>query len=327
MTEAEYSCMSAFDAVNTSVLEAPRLRLRRLREDDAPALCAVLDDWQVARYSALIAHPYDLSDAENFIEQARLDRLANTRQVFAIERRIEGDLIGTVEIHMGPGDDMLGYFLGGAFWGRGYGTEAVLAMVRFAFGRAGHGTVSAAVHPDNPVSMRVLEKAGFVRSHTNNQLPGRCQAVEAHVFTLDAAVWQAREDARPKLLVTAVALVDVDGRVLMARRPAGKSMAGLWEFPGGKVEASETPEEALVRELREELGVDISESCLAPFSFASHAYEDFHLIMMVYVCRTWKGTLRAQEGQTLKWLRPMRLNQLPMPPADIPLVAMLMDFL
>ena len=132
---------------------------------------------------------------------------------------------------------------------------------------------------------------------------------------------------RPLLLVAAVALVDVDGRVLVAQRPAGKSMAGLWEFPGGKVHAGETPEAALVRELAEELGVDITESCLAPLTFASHAYDDFHLLMPLFVCRVWRGTPTPLEGQSLAWKRPVALATLPMPPADRPLVALLRDFL
>ena len=129
------------------------------------------------------------------------------------------------------------------------------------------------------------------------------------------------------VLVVAVALVDADGRVLLARRPEGKPMAGLWEFPGGKIRAGERPEAALVRELKEELAIDTTESCLAPFTFASHAYEDFHLVMPLFVCRVWKGAVTAKEGQELKWVRPNRMANLPMPPADAPLVAMLRDLL
>ena len=132
---------------------------------------------------------------------------------------------------------------------------------------------------------------------------------------------------RPLLLVAAVALVDIDGRVLLARRPPGKVMAGLWEFPGGKVLEGETPEAALIRELREELAIDTATSCLAPFTFASHAYDDFHLLMPLYLCRKWQGTPRPLEGQELTWVRPNRLRDYPMPPADRPLVAMLRDFL
>ena len=128
-------------------------------------------------------------------------------------------------------------------------------------------------------------------------------------------------------LVVACALVDKDGRVLVAERPAGKSMAGLWEFPGGKVEAHETPEAALIRELKEELLIDVTAACLAPLSFASHAYDDFHLLMPLYVCRKWDGQVTPQEGQQTQWLRPRDLFDLPMPPADKPLIAALRDAL
>lgn len=129
------------------------------------------------------------------------------------------------------------------------------------------------------------------------------------------------------VLVSAVALVDIDGRVLLAQRPEGKSMSGLWEFPGGKVEAGETPEAALIRELHEELGIDTSASCLAPLAFASHSYADFHLLMPLFACRRWTGTVTPREGQTLAWVRALDLARYPMPPADIPLIPILRDWL
>ena len=129
------------------------------------------------------------------------------------------------------------------------------------------------------------------------------------------------------LLVVAVALIDTDGRVLLAKRPEGKTLAGLWEFPGGKLEPGERPEQALIRELKEELSIDVTESCLAPLTFASHAYEEFHLLMPLYVCRRWKGDVMSSEGQLLKWVRAKDLRNYPMPPADKPLIPHLQDLL
>jgi 8-oxo-dGTP diphosphatase len=129
------------------------------------------------------------------------------------------------------------------------------------------------------------------------------------------------------LIVAACALIDVDGRVLIGERPAGKALAGLWEFPGGKVEAGETPEDCLIRELREELGIEVAQACLAPFVFASHAYDDLHLLMPLYLCRRWEGFVQAKEHAALAWVRPAEMEAYPMPPADAPLVAWLRDLL
>ena len=132
---------------------------------------------------------------------------------------------------------------------------------------------------------------------------------------------------KPLLLVAAAAITDADRRVLIAQRPQGKSMAGLWEFPGGKVEAGETPEETLVRELREELGIEVCLECLSPFVFASHAYEKFHLLMPVFLCAKWEGEIQPREGQAIEWVRASKLRDYPMPPADLPLIPHLRDLL
>ncbi|WP_246164004.1 (deoxy)nucleoside triphosphate pyrophosphohydrolase [Roseospira marina] len=145
---------------------------------------------------------------------------------------------------------------------------------------------------------------------------------------MDRAAWESDRAARARLLlVVAAALVDADGRVLLTRRPEGKPMAGLWEFPGGKVQDGETPERALVRELEEELGIDTRTSCLAPLTFASHAYESFHLLMPLFVLRTWTGRVTPREGQEIAWVRAARLRDYPMPAADPPLIPALQDLL
>ena len=147
---------------------------------------------------------------------------------------------------------------------------------------------------------------------------------------METGCWQATErdiEAKPIVLVAAAALLDADGRVLIAQRPEGKSMAGLWEFPGGKLDSGETPEQALVRELKEELAIDTKESCLAPIAFASHSYDKFHLLMPLFVCRVWHGEVKGAEGQNLKWVYPLDLKNYPMPEADLPLVAILRDLL
>ncbi len=138
---------------------------------------------------------------------------------------------------------------------------------------------------------------------------------------------ESETKSRRILLVAACALVDADGRVLLAQRPEGKTLAGLWEFPGGKVEPGETPEETLIRELDEELGIRTKVACLAPLTFASHTYDDFHLLMPLYVCRRFEGTAHGREGQAIKWVRPKALREYPMPPADEPLIPFLMDLL
>jgi 8-oxo-dGTP diphosphatase len=145
--------------------------------------------------------------------------------------------------------------------------------------------------------------------------------------TLNATKWAEIRASRKHVLVVAAALIDADGRVLLARRPAGKAMAGQWEFPGGKIDPGETPEQALIRELTEELGIEVTNSCLAPLAFASHDYDHFHLLMPLYAIRQWRGRPEAREGQTLAWVSKDRLNDYPMPPADLPLVAQLRDWL
>lgn len=198
---------------------------------------------------------------------------------------------------------------------------ATLDLMPDAVPDPGHDQPRRADRPPLPAAGRVAPAGGLHRQP--EAAPPRPPAARAEAPRLAVPP----PTPLPLLLVAACALVDTDGRVLLARRPEGKPLAGLWEFPGGKLAPGETPEAALIRELKEELDIDVTASCLAPFSFASHAYEGFHLLMPLYLCRRWSGTLRAVEGQALAWVRPQRLADHPMPPADKPLVAMLRDFL
>jgi 8-oxo-dGTP diphosphatase len=242
----------------------------------------------------------------------------------------------------------LGYWIGRRYWNDGVAREAAGRLARWALAQLDLERLVAQVATDNPASAAVLRRIGFREAGTSQQLflarGGTHPVVLFEAGHADLRLGSARKpgqaaaesDApRPPLaglvprtvLVAACALIDSDGRILLARRPEGRAMAGLWEFPGGKVEPGETPEQALIRELHEELGVDVSQACLAPFAFASHGYGDFHLLMPLYLCRRWKHVPQPREGQSLAWVRPDRLSDYPMPEADRPLVPMLRDYL
>ncbi len=309
-------------------VETSRLVLRPLQIEDAPAIQRLAGDWEVARYTANIPHPYEAGMAEAWIKSHRED----FEIVFAIERRQDGVLIGCigVEPDAASREAELGYWIGKPYWGAGYATEALAALVDHVFRTFDVDRARAAAMPENRASIRVQEKVGFRYVGVKFQpAPARGGAIGVQVRALDRERWQELKAPPPLpiVLVAAVALIDPDGRVLIAQRPEGKSMAGLWELPGGKVHAGETPEAALIRELQEELAIDVKEACLAPFNFASHRYETFHLLMPVYVCRRWDGIVTPQEGQAAKWVSVAKLAEYPMPPADKPLVAMMRDLL
>jgi 8-oxo-dGTP diphosphatase len=305
-------------------IETARLRLRPLALGDGPAVERLAGDWEIARFTAHIPHPYPAGGAVPWIEETWAEAKAGKKVVAAIERLADGALVGCIELDLTPGQTVgsLGYWIGRPYWGAGIASEAATAMMDLGFGALGLSRIEAAAVPANRRSIRVQEKLGLMLiGERLEPAPARGGHMKVEVRSL------ARSLARRRVLVSAVALVDVDGRVLLARRPPGKPLAGLWEFPGGKVGENETPEAALIRELKEELDIDVAQSCLAPFTFASHRYPDFDLLMPLYVCRRWEGTVKAMEGQELAWVRPARLSDYPMPPADEPLVAMLRDAL
>ena len=328
-------------------LRTERLALRPLRATDAAELHRLVNDWEVAKSLARVPFPYPRALADEWIASTAAQIEAGTAWHLAItgtegEREV---LVGCVGLTLDAAarEAELGYWVGRRFWGHGVAREAAGRPARWALANLDVTRLVASALVENAASQAVLRAIGFCATGPGQReflARGGMWPVETFAMTradlpaaapaTPAAPVPAAEPApagRRILLVAACALIDPDGRVLLARRPEGKPMAGLWEFPGGKVNPGETPEAALIRELREELAIDVAESCLAPFSFASHATPDFHLLMPLYLYRRWSGAVAAQEGQALAWVRPQRLADYQMPPADRPLVALLRDFL
>jgi 8-oxo-dGTP diphosphatase len=319
-------------------LATERLILRPLVPEDAEALHRLVNDWEVARNLSVVPFPYPRELADEWILSTRRSLAEASAYHLAITGR-EGEheiMVGAVGLRIDrPARcGRLGYWVGRRFWGHGVAAEAAGRLARWAFANLDLDRLEAGVITDNPASAAVLRRIGF-RQATDGTDHFLARGGDHPVWRFEATrddifghAEPAHEDGtKPLLLVAACALIDIDGRVLLARRPEGKKMAGLWEFPGGKLHPGETPEVALIRELKEELGIDVSAACLAPFAFASHEYERFHLLMPLYLCRRWKGMPTPKENQTLIWVRPHKLADYPMPPADKPLIPLLRDFL
>jgi 8-oxo-dGTP diphosphatase len=314
------------------VLRTTRLVLRPLMAADAPVFHRLINDWEICRRLPDAPFPYPAQLAGDWIEAAAHDREHKRAEQFALVEAASGTLIGVAGLRLAKGQKSaeLGYWLGRAYWGQGYGLEAARRLVDWAFAALPIGQMTATVAADNDVSAALLHRLGFAQSGKGAKefscRPGQKMPVKHFALARDVPV-AASEDPGRVVLVVAVALIDAQGRILLARRPEGKKMAGLWEFPGGKMEKGETPEAALARELHEELGIETAPRDFAPFVFASHAYDGFHLLMPVFLCRRWKGEPQAKEGQKLAWVAPADLVEYPMPPADRPLIPMLRDFL
>ncbi len=322
----------------TPVLRTTRLTLRPLVPTDAPAFHRQINDWDICRRLPDAPFPYATELAYKWIEAAGADRVAGRAVQLAITETASGTLFGCGGVRISPDGKQaeLGYWIGRAFWGQGYGLEAARRITDWAFAALPIAQLFATVAADNDPSIAILARLGFAPAGKGAQVflcrPGQKLPVLFYRLARDLPALAAPSTQKPLktaplVLVAAVAMIDANGRVLLARRPEGKKMAGLWEFPGGKLETGETPELGLVRELREELGIEVNPADLAPFIFASHPYEGFHLLMPVFLCRRWQGTPTAREGQALAWVSPSRLSEYPMPPADRPLIPMLRDFI
>lgn len=328
-------------------LRTERLAIRPLRAEDSPELHRLVNDWDVAKSLARVPFPYPRDLADEWIAsthaqmaEGRAWHLAITGLEHAGTPEEKEVLVGCVGLTLdAEGQEAeLGYWVGRRFWGHGVAPEAAGRIARWALANLGIARIVASALVENARSQAVLRRIGFREvGQGARDFLSRGGAMPVLLFEMTRADLPGDAPDTPEaapetpgkriLLVAACALIDPDGRVLLARRPEGKPLAGLWEFPGGKVHPGETPEAALIRELQEELAIDVHESCLAPFAFASHGYPDFHLLMPLYLCRRWNGAVTAVEGQALAWVRPNKLADYPMPPADKPLVALLRDFL
>lgn len=327
------------------LLRTRRFLLRPLQSGDAGAIHRLVNDWSVVRMLSALPFPYPRSLADEWIGSTEAQRLDGSAWHFAIiDDSVQPErLLGCIGIKLDPADRSgdIGYWIGAKFWNGGIAGEAARRLSHWALANLEIDRLTARVATDNLASASVLRRIGFRECGAGRMLflarGGEHPVLVFEARHDDLSAGATPEPAPPPepfavvvrrtVLVAACALIDADARVLLARRPEGKAMAGLWEFPGGKLEPDETPEQALVRELSEELGLDVSEACLAPFAFASHAYPTFHLLMPLYVCRRWKGTPTPREGQTLAWASATQLDRYPMPDADKPLVPLLRDLL
>ncbi|PWC29763.1 bifunctional GNAT family N-acetyltransferase/(deoxy)nucleoside triphosphate pyrophosphohydrolase [Teichococcus aestuarii] len=326
-------------------LRTERLTLRPLRAEDAPALHRLINDWEVVRWLSRVPFPYSRELADEWIASTHKRLAEGSAWHLAIVGQ-DGDtevLVGCVGLTREPDTRRaeLGYWVGRRFWGHGVAAEAAGRLARWGLANLDLDSIFAHALEENGRSGAVLRRIGL-RETGKGEVPFLARGARLPVTLFEGGredltapvplpepfvAEPPPPDAKPMLLVAACALVDPDGRVLLARRPEGKPMAGLWEFPGGKLDPGETPEQALIRELKEELDIDVSAACLAPFTFASHDAGRFHLLMPLYLCRRWEGTVTAREGQALAWVKPQKLSDYAMPPADRPLVALLRDFL
>jgi 8-oxo-dGTP diphosphatase len=337
------------DTPNVSdTLATERLILRPPVPADAEQLHRLVNDWSVVRMLSRLPFPYPRTLTDEWIASTVDQRARGTGYHLVITGHEDGQelVIGCVGLNLDvtPGTANLGYWVGRRYWGHGVATEAVGRAARWALANLPVTRLEAHVAEDNPASSAVLRRIGL-RETGHDRRPFLARGGEHPVICFEATredlfgeveapLPPATPDAvpgaalgKPLLLVAACALIDTDNRVLLARRPEGKKMAGLWEFPGGKLNPGEIPEHALIRELKEELGIDVAEACLAAFAFASHDYDRFHLLMPLFLCRRWKGTPAGLEGQALAWVRPNKLTDYDMPPADKPLIPLLRDFL
>ncbi len=296
-------------------LTTERLILRPLQVQDADAMATLANDSRVAQRLQHLPHPYTLADAHTFINSSQEALKKGTGLSLAIIRRADQTFMGVIGYK-----EELGYWLGHEFWRQSYGKEAARSLIKFIFFVLQKNILSGTALTDNIASRRIFEGLGFHQTGTKD-----CISLGYEGTKLGVTYELSRKDFlshyrslnRPILWAVSAVLVNERGELLLTERPPGKSMAGVWEVPGGKIEPGETPEEALIRELKEEVGIDVEEEDLTSLSFISFPYESFHLVMPFYLCRRWTGTPYGAEGQAIKWVKYSDLVDFPMPLASL----------
>ena len=320
--------------------QTDRLRLRKLTSEDLPLLNEIWSFKEVAEWSKSIPHPLPEGFAEAYLNKKLSAGVQGSFVSYILETKEKNEAVGYADLIFEESEEIpeVSFFMHPNHHGLGLMSEAVSNLIALAFDHYEFKQICAYARVENVASQKLMAKLGFVceREFLDNESVRGEEMIRRFILSKDSfdavrlsvgcAGANGPQLEIPTVLVSAVILVDRDNRILLAQRPEGKSMAGLWEFPGGKVEVGETPETALVRELEEELGISTKNSCLAPFTFASHSYLKFHLLMPLFICRIWDGTPQPKEGQKLAWVRANQLKNYPMPPADEPLIAMIRDF-
>ena len=330
------------DAPDLVAFKTPNLSLSPFGPQHLDFVQKTASQWSVAQWLSRVPHPYPEDGAQTFLKLAGESFAAGQGVRWVVSDRHSGEMLGFVGLDAKSQDHEpwhIGYWFAPEAWGRGVATEAAFHVLTFAFWYMELPEIWSGFHVENHASKRVLEKCGFdgwtegtIETLNSGAQPAfettlSRASFDEFVFSGGCSMQPQLDRDVPVIWVVAAALFNEQDQVLVAQRPKGKALEGLWEFPGGKMEPNEGPEAALIRELKEELGIDVGIGCLAPLTFASFPYPKFHLMMPLYAIRKWRGEPVGREGQAIKWVSKFELRDLEMPPADEPLVPVIMDWM
>lgn len=325
--------------VSVPPLKIDHYILRLIEAEDIHSIHSLINDWNVVRMLSQVPFPYPKSLLEHWIDSVSKESEEGKSYHFTIIDETIQKIVGCIGLRVDSKDQIgkIGYWIAHKYWGQQIASKALQRISTWALANLNINYIRATAADDNMASIAVLKKCGYQPfGQGKEKFLARATEQPVSYFLLqreDICPGQAPSmipsSSTPKkiLLVVAAASIDTEGRLLLARRPEGKSMAGMWEFPGGKIEPGETPEAALVRELKEEINVDVSQSCLAPFTFASFEYADFHLLMPLYVCHKWNNPPEPRENQQLAWVSAEELDHYLVMEADKPFIPLLKDLL